>query len=71
MVVLEEGRLEGIIAAEPAGTNGFGYDPLFIPAGYQQTFAELGQDVKNRLSHRALALTQAISWLTAPPEKLV
>jgi len=65
------GTVEGTLTDAPQGEGGFGYDPLFIPAGYQQTFAELGQDVKNRLSHRALALTQAISWLTAPPEKLV
>lgn len=46
----------GRIIFEPRGKNGFGYDPLFVPAGYEQTFAELGEDVKNKLSHRARAL---------------
>jgi XTP/dITP diphosphohydrolase len=40
----------------PRGQNGFGYDPLFVPTGFEQTFAELGEDVKNKLSHRARAL---------------
>ena len=51
-----EGTCEGKIAFTPSGTNGFGYDPLFIPAGYRQTFAELSESEKNRLSHRAQAL---------------
>jgi XTP/dITP diphosphohydrolase len=49
---------EGRILFEPRGTNGFGYDPLFVPVGFDQTFAELGEDVKNRLSHRAKALAK-------------
>jgi XTP/dITP diphosphohydrolase len=53
---LFEGVCEGKIGFEPRGKNGFGYDPLFIPDGRQETFAELGEDVKNRLSHRARAL---------------
>ena len=53
---LFEGVCEGRIGFEPRGQNGFGYDPLFIPAELEQTFAELGDDVKNRLSHRARAL---------------
>ena len=53
---LFEGVCEGCIALAPAGNGGFGYDPLFIPAGHRQSFAELGEDVKNRLSHRSKAL---------------
>ena len=55
---LFEGVCEGRIAFAPRGQGGFGYDPLFIPDGYQQSFAELGEDVKNRLSHRARALAK-------------
>lgn len=51
-----EGVCEGRILFAPRGKNGFGYDPLFVPVGYEQTFAELGEDVKNKLSHRAKAL---------------
>ena len=51
-----DGVCEGRILFEPRGRNGFGYDPLFVPDGYEQTFAELGEDVKNKLSHRAKAL---------------
>ena len=53
---LFDGICEGRIAFEPAGKGGFGYDPLFIATGHQQSFAELGVDVKNRISHRAQAL---------------
>ena len=51
-----DGVCEGRIGFGPRGYNGFGYDPLFVPDGFEQTFAELGEDVKNRLSHRARAL---------------
>ncbi len=53
---ISEGVCEGTIIFEPRGTGGFGYDPLFVPDGYDQTFAELSDDVKNRISHRARAL---------------
>jgi XTP/dITP diphosphohydrolase len=53
---LFDGACEGKIIFEPHGQNGFGYDPLFVPVGFEQTFAELGDEVKNRLSHRAKAL---------------
>jgi XTP/dITP diphosphohydrolase len=53
---LFDGACEGKIILEPRGRNGFGYDPLFAPDGFEQTFAELGDEVKNRLSHRARAL---------------
>lgn len=51
-----EGRLEGSIAPAPAGTSGFGYDPVFIPRGHTLTLAQLGQREKNRLSQRARAV---------------
>jgi XTP/dITP diphosphohydrolase len=59
-----EGRCEGHIADAPKGNNGFGYDPLFIPAGHEITFAEMEPDAKNRISHRASALNLAREkWL--------
>jgi XTP/dITP diphosphohydrolase len=53
---LFDGVCEGHIGFAPRGTRGFGYDPLFIPSGFEQTFAEIGEATKNRLSHRAGAL---------------
>jgi XTP/dITP diphosphohydrolase len=53
---LFDGACEGRIIFEPSGANGFGYDPLFVPDGFDQTFADLGDDIKNKLSHRAQAL---------------
>jgi len=53
------GECPGVIIEELRGTNGFGYDPLFVPEGYAETFAELDSDVKNRISHRARALQKA------------
>lgn len=50
------GQIKGKISLHPVGKNGFGYDPLFIPEGYEQTFAQLGLAVKNTLSHRHRAL---------------
>ena len=52
------GRCEGSLRLEPTGGAGFGYDPLFIPADRHETYAELGDDIKNTLSHRALAFQQ-------------
>ncbi|MCQ2346980.1 MAG: RdgB/HAM1 family non-canonical purine NTP pyrophosphatase [Paludibacteraceae bacterium] len=51
-----EGIVEGEIATEEWGGNGFGYDPLFIPKGYTKTFAQLSADIKNSISHRARAI---------------
>jgi XTP/dITP diphosphohydrolase len=62
-VELFEGACEGRIGFAPRGQNGFGYDPLFIPTGYDQTFAELGEATKNQLSHRAQALEKLRGWL--------
>ncbi len=60
-----DGACEGKIIFEPRGQNGFGYDPLFVPDGFNQTFAELGEDVKNGLSHRAKALEKLKAALGA------
>ena len=57
------GVCEGHIRHDPVGESGFGYDPVFVPDGYNQTFAELGEKIKNQISHRAKALEQAIALL--------
>ena len=57
------GVCEGHITHAPKGESGFGYDPVFVPDGYEQTFAELGDTVKNQISHRAKALQQALALL--------
>ncbi|MDE0596989.1 MAG: RdgB/HAM1 family non-canonical purine NTP pyrophosphatase [Roseibacillus sp.] len=57
------GTVEGSLASEPKGSEGFGYDPLFVPKGYQQSFAEMGPGVKNKLSHRAKAMNPVAQWL--------
>ena len=57
------GTVEGRLIKELRGSQGFGYDPLFIPEGHEQTFAELGPEVKSGLSHRARALRQAVDFL--------
>jgi len=58
-----EGTMEGAIAEAPRGSNGFGYDPLFIPRGSEKTYAEMTLEEKNRVSHRAAALTKAVEVL--------
>ena len=52
------GEVRGVIATKEAGGNGFGYDSLFIPEGYDKTFAQLPAEVKNSISHRARALAE-------------
>ncbi len=59
-----EGVVNGRIIEEQRGEAGFGYDPVFVPEGKDQTFAELGNDVKNQISHRALATHQLAQFLT-------
>ncbi len=58
------GVIEGRLVDALCGVGGFGYDPLFIPEGYDQTFAESGDEIKNRLSHRARALVQVAEFLS-------
>jgi XTP/dITP diphosphohydrolase len=68
---LFEGICEGKIISGPRGDNGFGYDPLFVPDGFRQTFAELGDAVKNKLSHRAKALEKLKNIFAARlPDKI-
>ena len=57
------GICEGSIAFAPRGTNGFGYDPVFVPEGYEQSFGELTVEVKEKISHRARALSAASAFL--------
>jgi len=65
MTELFDGVCEGKISFTPSGAKGFGYDPLFVPNGFTQSFAELGEDVKNRISHRAKALEKLRGRLCA------
>lgn len=58
-----EGKIEGTIIEQKRGSAGFGYDPVFVPDGYSQTFAELGSVIKNKISHRALAIQELIQYL--------
>lgn len=58
-----EGVVEGQIISDKKGTAGFGYDPVFIPDGYNKTFAELGDDVKAEISHRARAVKKLCEFL--------
>ncbi|HEY8994769.1 MAG TPA: RdgB/HAM1 family non-canonical purine NTP pyrophosphatase [Lacunisphaera sp.] len=58
-----EGRCEGVLAREPVGAKGFGYDPLFIPAGFDRTYAQLSEGEKNKISHRGRAWLMLAGWL--------
>ena len=61
-ILITEGYCYGTIADSPKGINGFGYDPIFIPEGYDFTFAELSKDIKNQISHRADAFRKIITF---------
>lgn len=62
-----EGIVKGTIAKSPLGEAGFGYDPVFIPEGVQQTFAELAANEKNKISHRANAIEKLLHFLNEHP----
>lgn len=66
---LFEGIVRGTIIEERRGEGGFGYDPIFVPEGYEQTFAELGNEVKNSISHRAKAVKQLAEYLLMTNDK--
>ena len=59
------GKIEGQIISEKRGSNGFGYDPIFIPNGYTETFAEMSSDLKNVISHRAQAMKKLVEFITS------
>ena len=65
---LFEGIVEGEITRQRSGAEGFGYDPIFRPDGYDQTFAELGADIKNQISHRARATQKLAAFLKETPK---
>ena len=60
-----DGAVEGRMLSELHGEGGFGYDPLFVPDGYDQTFSQLSEGIKNQLSHRAVAMQKIVAWLAA------
>mgnify|MGYP000343331196 FL=1 len=62
-----DGICNGQIATQPTGTEGFGYDPIFIPDAYEKSLAELGESVKSRISHRA----KAVEWLRSVIEEVI
>lgn len=64
LINISEGECRGRINYSPVGSNGFGYDPVFIPDGYEQTFGQLTNDVKAGISHRAKSLALARAFLT-------
>lgn len=60
---LFEGRVDGYIIEQSRGTAGFGYDPVFLPEGFDQTFAEMGDEAKNAISHRGRAMRKLVNFL--------
>jgi XTP/dITP diphosphohydrolase len=62
-----EGIVEGTLLEAPRGTGGFGYDPLFVPSGYDRTFGEMSLEEKGTLSHRARAFAQLVAYLKSLP----
>lgn len=73
-VYLFEGIVEGAISHVPTGEKGFGYDPVFIPDGYDKSFAEMDDELKNKISHRKMAISKLVDFLkifsSAPGEGL-
>lgn len=63
LLALTEGSCEGTVAPSPRGLNGFGFDPVFVPRNYDATFAELPAEIKNNISHRAVAVTSMQAFL--------
>lgn len=66
---LFEGLIQGNITLEKMGNHGFGYDPVFIPDGYNQTFAQMSSETKNSMSHRGIALKKLIDFLNTSSKK--
>ena len=64
-----EGACEGTLLEEPKGGGGFGYDPIFVPEGYDRTFSELPESAKNALSHRGRAWAQLVAWMAGRAER--
>lgn len=64
-----EGKVEGTITRSPSGADGFGYDPVFLPLGYDRTFAEMSLDDKNKISHRAIAVTKLVAFFNKTAHK--
>jgi len=60
---LFEGRVDGLILEQRTGSSGFGYDPVFLPDSYSETFAEMAPELKNRISHRGKAMQKLITFL--------
>ena len=64
---LFEGIGGGVLLTVPRGTNGFGYDPIFVPDGYAETFAEMSDEAKNAISHRGRAVAKLAAFLNSRP----
>lgn len=62
---LFDGKIEGKIISEKLGSNGFGYDPIFVPDGYNETFAQLDSETKNKISHRSRALQKMLEFISS------
>jgi XTP/dITP diphosphohydrolase len=69
-ILTATGRCEGRIAFSPRGVSGFGYDPVFVPEGYERTMAELSMDEKNRISHRGRALAELVRMIRSQKQVL-